>query len=390
MNSTTTSRIAHVGAAAAIGVLGYFLYSAWSNNSKKKKSASSVLNLPVIDFKLYLDREKSAESKEQYIAECRRAADALHKYGVCVVRDPRVDQKHNDTFIDMMEKYFSLTDWVRDARPEWSYQVGVTPASIEKARDNSEYIDSLAISEKPMSPKVPVKDSKARFFWRIGPRPTKTNFPSLNMDPVIPPEIPEWKTTMDMWGNKMLKAVEVLSEMLAEGFGLPADAFTQRMKCGPHLLAPTGSDYNEYNKEGTILAGFHTDLNFLTIHGKSRFPGLSIWTRNGERMSVSVPDGCLLVQAGKQIEYLTGGHVLAGYHEVIVNKKTIEVIEKKRAEGKSMWRVSSTLFGHINSDQVLEPLGHFSTPEAKKKYPPVHTGDQVKHELEAISLAKSA
>lgn len=210
------------------------------------------------------------------------------------------------------------------------------------------------------------------------------------MDPVIPPEIPEWKSTMDMWGNKMLEAVEVLSEMLAQGFDLPADAFTKRMKCGPHLLAPTGSDFNVFNQEGTILAGFHTDLNFLTIHGKSRYPGLSVWTRNGERMSVVVPDGCLLVQAGKQIEYLTGGHVKAGYHEVVINKKTVETIDKKKAEGKSLWRVSSTLFGHINSDQVLEPLGPFATPEAKKVYPPIHTGDQVRNELEAISLAKSA
>jgi isopenicillin N synthase-like dioxygenase len=66
------------------------------------------------------------------------------------------------------------------------------------------------------------------------------------------------------------------------------------------------SDLARYGEKGTILAGFHYDLNFLTIHGKSRFPGLLIWTRNGEKMAVSVPDGCLLVQAGKQFELLTG------------------------------------------------------------------------------------
>lgn len=31
-----------------------------------------------------------------------------------------------------------------------------------------------------------------------------------------------------------------------------------------------------------------------------------------------MPDGCLLVQAGKQLEVLTGGHVIAGFHEVLV------------------------------------------------------------------------
>jgi isopenicillin N synthase-like dioxygenase len=72
---------------------------------------------------------------------------------------------------------------------------------------------------------------------------------------------------MDGWGGKMLEAVKTLAEMAAEGFGLPPDVFTSKMQNGPHLLAPTGSNYKDYSEEGTILAGFHTDLNFLTIHG---------------------------------------------------------------------------------------------------------------------------
>ena len=57
------------------------------------------------------------------------------------------------------------------------------------------------------------------------------------------------------------------------------------------------------------------------------------------------------------------------------------------AAGKSTWRVSSTLFGHIQSDQVLAPLEHFSTPAARGLYPAVSTGDQVQSELRMISLA---
>ena len=55
---------------------------------------------------------------------------------------------------------------------------------------------------------------------------------------------------MDSWGDKMLTAVSVLAEMAAEGFDLPVDSFTSRMHCGPHLLAPTGSDYKVFDKEG--------------------------------------------------------------------------------------------------------------------------------------------
>jgi len=73
---------------------------------------------------------------------------------------------------------------------------------------------------------------------------------------------------------------------------------------GPHLLAPTGSDLRRYGQEGTVFAGYHYDLNFLTIHGRSRFPGLNIWLRNGEKVEVKVPIGCLLIQTGKQVRVM--------------------------------------------------------------------------------------
>lgn len=92
------------------------------------------------------------------------------------------------------------------------------------------------------------------------------------------------------------------------------------MKRGPHKLAPTGSDLARY-PVGTIFAGFHYDFNFLTIHGKSRFPGLFCWLRTGEKVKVSVPEGHLLLQAGKQFEYLTGGYITCGFHEVIYTKE---------------------------------------------------------------------
>jgi hypothetical protein len=82
--------------------------------------------------------------------------------------------------------------------------------------------------------------------------------------------------------------------MSAIGMGLDADIFTSRMKGGPHLLAPTGSDLNKYGM-GTAFASFHYDLNFLTIHGRSRFPGLYVWLRNWKKIMVKMPPGCLLL-----------------------------------------------------------------------------------------------
>ena len=107
----------------------------------------------------------------------------------------------------------------------------------------------------------------------------------------------------------------------------------------PHLLAPTSSDLTKYGQKDTILAGFHSDLNFLTIHGRSRYPGLNIWARNtGQRIGVQIPPGYnLLVQAGKQLEHITGGLIKAGFHEVVVNDQTLAVSDSIRFSNISLY-----------------------------------------------------
>lgn len=155
----------------------------------------------------------------------------------------------------------------------------------------------------------------------------------------------------------------------------------------------------------------------LTIHGKSRFPGLFIWLRDGRRVPVIVPDGCLLLQvhtavigclqrdtevmthlrscvpcaqAGRQLEWLTGGHVKAGMHEVLFTPQTAAALKVARRDGRSTWRVSSTLFAHIASDQLLQPLGHFADAEGAQAYPPMPAGDYVEAELAVINLRNAS
>eukprot|EP01027_Heterolobosea_sp_BB2_P025651 GEZU01039363.1.p1 GENE.GEZU01039363.1~~GEZU01039363.1.p1 ORF type:complete len:363 (-),score=148.07 GEZU01039363.1:757-1845(-) len=344
-------------------------------------------DLPVVDLAPFLENPESAEA----IKACKQVAQCLHETGVLILRDPRVSTEQNNKFLDMMERYYNQPFEVKkkDARPQFHYQIGCTPEFIELPRDNSRFIDQICDpNHKPLIPTGP--DPKWRYFWRIGERPEKTEFPQLNEPQVVPEGFPEWTETMDTWGSLMLQAVTTVAEMAAIGFDLPKNTFTDLMKYGPHLLAPTGSDLSKYNELNTIFAGFHYDLNFLTIHGKSRFPGLEIWLRNGKKIPVRVPEGCLLVQAGKQIEYLTAGEVLAGFHQVIVVPETLKAIEKAKAEQRPLWRVSSTLFSHIASDNILQPLGKFAnvSEEVLAKYPPIKTGHQVQNELFAIKLGQ--
>lgn len=55
----------------------------------------------------------------------------------------------------------------------------------------------------------------------------------------------------------------------------------------------------------------------MTIHGRSRFPGLYIWLPNGEKLKIKMPKGHLFIQAGSELEYITGGAIRSGFHEAI-------------------------------------------------------------------------
>jgi isopenicillin N synthase-like dioxygenase len=143
---------------------------------------------------------------------------------------------------------------------------------------------------------------------------------------VYPKDIPQWEEKMDSWGAKLLQASQTAAEMAALGMGLEQDTFRSRMVGGAHLLAPTGSDLLKYDVNET-LAGFHYDIAFLTVHGKSRYPGLYIWLRNWKKVAVKIPKGCLLIQAGTSFEHITGGYVLAGYHEVVYAEETKKALQ---------------------------------------------------------------
>ena len=347
-----------------------------------------AVDAPVIDVAAFLD---STESREE---ECKKVVESLHKYGILIFKDPRIEEKDNEEYLDMLEDYFEKRgdqfyefNELKDAHPEIHYQVGITPELKEKARDHCARFAHYDEDNKPISECPPEFDAKWRFFWHIGDRPEgrKALYPN-----VVPDDFPEWEDKMNKWGNMMIEACYTAAEMCAVGLGLPQETISGMMKLGPHLLAPTGSDLSK-NGLGTIFAGVHYDLNFLTIHGKWRYPGLYIWLRDGTKKSVRVPDGCLLLQAGIQIEWLTGGYIKAGFHEVVYTEQTKEKVEKRREtkpEGH-IWRVSSTLFSHIRHDLSIAPLdalSHLHDEDAKEKYPDITSEEKTIQELKAIHL----
>ncbi|TXT13007.1 hypothetical protein VHUM_01408 [Vanrija humicola] len=353
----------------------------------------------LVDLDVYLADPSSPAA----LAEARKAAESLILTGALVVRDSRAPKEANDRFLDLFEDYFALPqeELEKDERPEIGYQVGVTLENTEKpkcGRDDEcqAIIASLDPAERPLDLTGHDADPKCRFFHRMAERPPyESKFPVSTAPNVVPKAFEgTWEERVSEWGGFIKQAVEGVARMVAAGLDLDEKTFLDAGRYGSHLLAPTATDLVKFGELDSIYAGFHTDLNFLTIHGQSRYPGLNIWARNtGQRIPARVPEGCLLVQAGKQLEWLTGGLIKAGFHEVVCNQATLDAIARRKQThpDRPLTRISSTFFWHLTPDFPLAPM-----PELRKRaedrfgpqkqYGEMLVGDQVRQELGLIAL----
>ncbi|KAL8292486.1 hypothetical protein RQP46_001098 [Phenoliferia psychrophenolica] len=315
--------------------------------------------LPVIDLDVFLADSASSAAK----LEADKCVIGMIDFGAVLVKNSRASEEVNSRFLDTLEDYFFQPAEViaQDLRPEVFFQVGSTMENTEKPKCHSDahcqdVIAALDPAERPLDLEGGKADPKARFFRRLGKTPPQTAFPALAMPNVVPGAFSGiWDDVWDSNGAQLQSAVATVVEMLEIGFGIAAGAIQAAGEYGPHLLAPTATNLVKYGTVGEIFAGFHVDIGFMSCHGRSRYPGLNIWARNtGKRMAVKLPPGHFLVQAGKQLEHLTGGIILAGYHEVVCNDATIAAIEARKADlataARPLIRISSTSFYQLGSD----------------------------------------
>jgi hypothetical protein len=227
-------------------------------------------SVEAFDMSSFLAASDGGDLDSDTLDLCKQMADFIHQTGVLVVRDPRVSTADNDSFLEMMSRYYCQPTEVRrdelaqqahasrsselvnpsrlnlthdaahapvrpaprcngeqvlmeDARPEVFYQVGVTPENTETAllahdRALQQQVSTMPPEHRPLQPSVP--DPKWRFFWRMGERPdeSETEFADLNAPPVVPASFEgEWAATMDGWGSLLLRACTTVAEMLAIG-----------------------------------------------------------------------------------------------------------------------------------------------------------------------------
>lgn len=96
---------------------------------------------------------------------------------------------------------------------------------------------------------------------------------------------------------------------------------------------------------------------------------------------VQLPEKHVLVQSGRQLEWMTGGYLKAGFHEVIHTQQVEQKKQERLKEGKSSWRVASTLFCHVEGDLSIQPLEKFRSAEVDKLYPNVTSSEYLSLEF---------
>ena len=193
----------------------------------QRNFSNSDIKIPVIDT-----------SNPSNFVNCKKAVESFEKYGIMVIRDPRVDQKKNSDFLDMMENYYEevskkyyMAEYLQDTRPKSGYNIGLIPERMERARNHSKKIQLEFRKEKPMTPQPPPKDKKWRFQWRIGSAVMEGK--GHTGENVIPEGFEKiWEPTMNEWGNLMKDCVMTVSEMLARGFELHPNTFVEMFDGG--------------------------------------------------------------------------------------------------------------------------------------------------------------
>jgi hypothetical protein len=93
--------------------------------------------------------------------------------------------------------------------------------------------------------------------------------------------------------------------------------------------------------------------------------------------------------------HLLNGVVLAGYHEVVCTKETMDAMKLRSSSrpDRPLIRISSTFFYHLSSDYELDPLAFaerinldYPREEHERKYEIMKVGTLVQNELRGIEL----
>ncbi|MBP9763107.1 hypothetical protein KBD34_05880 [Patescibacteria group bacterium] len=339
--------------------------------------------IPVID--------PTAMSREEF---CAAVARSLETTGLVILRSQHADPVVREEMQLGTARFFASPTRIKRLTMTRNFQGGWTPPYSETPVDQRGYVIKLDADQRPYWEDLE-DDAKERVMFGVGWRPAATRFPGLMPPTRIMVGHEAWCRTMRLWGKNMLSDTDLILGALAEHYGLPAKVFST--KGGAHYVAPTGTKMNKF-RVGKVVVRLHSDMGLLTGHEKSiaffsksgkkaSCGGLIVWTKNGRKIRVVMPEGCRLFQAGMQLEYVTGGKIVAGMHQVVIPPEAQALIDEAVLNGEDVWRITATLFPHYLGDKRITVLKPFRVKG--RKYPTIFAGELDEATLKAIFGAKA-
>jgi len=287
--------------------------------------------------------------------------DSFRTFGFAVITDHGVDRALIDKAWEQTRLLFELQEEVKRSyyTSDLAGQRGYTPFGTEIAKD----ADHVDLKE----------------FWHVGRGlPPGHRFRDHMPDNIWPAELTEFRATFeamyaafDAVGNRLLSAI-------ARDLGLAPDWFDPAVAYGNSIMRLL--HYPPIPKDAPgIRAGAHGDINLITLLLGAEEGGLQLLTRQGDWLSITPPEGAMVINCGDMLERLTNNHLPATIHRVL----------NPPPERRHSPRYSMPFFLHLASDVLIETLPSCMDGDHPNLYPdPITANDFLVQRLIEIGLKK--
>lgn len=308
-----------------------------------------ILDLPLVSLS---DYEANFSHFSQGFGE------SFEKTGFGVLSNHGIDAHVIEKAYLLSKEFFDLPEITKHAYHLKNKGArGYTPFGIETAKDHIHF------------------DLKE--FWHVGRSLADDHdYRHFMADNVWPAEVSDFKETFET----LFLAFEDLGQKILEGIAVyldqPRDFFAQPMKDGNSVLRLL--HYPPIKHDGpSIRAGAHCDINVITLLLGAEEPGLQVQDVNGNWLSLTPPENCLVVNCGDMLARLTNDRLPSTRHQVI------NPISERRDKA----RFSLPFFHHFAPTYLIETLPNCVTAARPNRYPsPITAEDFLRQRLSDIKL----
>lgn len=291
----------------------------------------------------------------------QRLGKAYQEVGFVAVQNHGIDQQLVDGFYDAVERFFALSDAVKQQYevPGLAGQRGFTSFGKEHAKQST------------------AGDLKE--FWQTG----QTVEDGEVMQEYYPPnvqvqELPEFNTLGYQLYRNFEHTGKYLLRSLAVFLGLEETYFDNKIHNGNSILRAIYYPPIMEEPKSAIRAEQHEDINLITLLVGASADGLEVMDTAGNWVPVKTAPNEIVVNVGDMLQRLTNN---------VLRSTTHRVVNPPREKWHTA-RYSIPFFLHPKSDMSLNCLEGCITAENPLAYAPITAGEYLDERLREIGLKK--